>query len=129
MIEVSFTDVDKDAAEGMERAVKYVNSICDYLSGSGYKQGYRNNIAVDLSIVCYVLALNPCEVAKEAWSYRDIMDHMDDLYERCETIGEYLEGWSNYGQDIFDKMLMLDEWIANPPEEEWVKLNIEIKED
>lgn len=82
------------------RAIGMLNDLIDHVKAGAYREGSRNNIAVDLSILCYVVGLDPLEVGG---CYLD-WNKLNDLTARVEVIKDYLEFWDRY--DIFQFMLM-----------------------
>lgn len=94
------------------RATDMLNNLVDDLKNGGYREGRRNNVAVDLCILCYVLDLDPLEVGgyyiknetgAKVFSYP--VDHkIKDLEDRIDTISNYLSEWDRY--DIFQFMMM-----------------------
>ena len=118
MVVIYYDDTLKDSYSfsEVEEFVKKLNSICDVLERGMYREGYRNNIAVDLCICCYVLGLEPTEVAEMAWADSDNKD-LADLKERVDVIVEYLNWW-NRSSEIDNYMLV--SW--RKPEKEWFTL-------
>lgn len=100
----------------IQQFVEKLNAICEVINKGGYAPGTRNNIAVDLCCVCYVLGLDPMEVAVSVFPEPDDPD-LDDLEERVDVIAPYLEYW-NSGADIEQYMLCC--W--GKPGKEWFTL-------
>lgn len=101
-----------------DEAVRRLNMLCDALADNAYKPGARNNIAVDLAILCHELSLEPLEVAKMAWADATEYD-FDDLEERLDVIEEYIPSWDQYHIESY----MLGDWdCVDNPKKEWIRL-------
>lgn len=88
--------------EDIERYIDVLNGIAYRCSIGGYKQGYRNDIAVNLTVSSYMLGLSPLQVLKSFEEAGIILDEMDDEspLKRVETVLGY--------SDRFDWDYMLD---------------------
>lgn len=109
---VEIDKIDGRTNDDITRAVDMLNNLVDDLKNGGYREGRRNNIAVDLCILCYVLDLDPLEVGgyyiknetgAKVFSY-SVNRKIEDLEDRINTISDYLSGWDYY--DIFQFMMM-----------------------
>ena len=101
-----------------EEVVRKLNCLCDELAAGAYKPGARNNIAVDLAILCYELCVDPREVAEMAWENQPIQD-ADDLDDRLSTIEDYLATWDAWNIESY----MLGDWgCEDGPKKEWIRL-------
>ena len=93
-------------------AAKICNAIMDDLCHGGYKEGCRNNIAVDFTCVCHVLGIDADKLFKECMYDRYgvtpyAMGKYDDFHVRKEVIEEYCNdhwGWDLEPHGVFDKM-------------------------
>lgn len=99
----------------IEKAEKIVRGIESAVKnpGFGWREGYRNIMAVDLSCALYVLGHKDCD-SQLGWVESHLpLDAYDqaDCENRIETICEYLDGWDAEPNGVFDKMLDPDEWI------------------
>lgn len=94
--------------ENIDDAINMLNHLCDAVAHGDYREGTRNNIAVDLACLCYVLGLDPYDVAEEAWQGQSNPARRD-LKERLDVIDRYLEDWNNYG-GVLSYMLLAHEW-------------------
>lgn len=102
------------SADDPEEAVRRMSLLLDELEAGSYKPGARNNIAVDLAILCWELDLDPVtDIAKLFLDEDDI----DDLEERLEVINDYLEYWDRYNIESY----MLGDYGDNP-KKEWIVL-------
>lgn len=102
------------------RAMEILNSICDELSYGEYKQGRRNDLAVDLVCCCWVLGLNAEEIAKEAMGDHWNVKVKDDLDRRIVKIEEYCPWWDSESDGVFSKMLNEWYWDQHPSDSDWV---------
>lgn len=103
--------------EHAETVASKLNALLDEFAAGGYKQGCRNNMAVDLSILCFELDIDPMETAEYAWKHTAARQTYD-LKDRIDVIENYLKDWDAYGIEQY--MLMDDSWVD--PKEEWVVL-------
>lgn len=114
---------DQYTPENRELACRMLNNILCAISRGEYVEGYRNNMAVDLTCVAHVLHVDAMEVAQDP--FESIPDNaMDklDLKERVDTINGYVRAWDCYSRNgVFDKMRMPWEWKGEP-DVEWVLL-------
>ena len=95
--------------DDLREAAGMLNDLIDDLKNNGYRRGRRNNLAVDLSILCYVLELNPLEVGSyyimKSYENPEIAKNkIADLEGRLSTIARYLADWDNY--HIYNFMVM-----------------------
>ena len=101
------------SADDPEEAARRMSMLLDELDAGGYKPGARNNLAVDLAILCWELDLDPADIGKQFLG----ADDFDDLEERLEVINEYLGFWDQYGIEGY----MLGDYGDNP-KKEWISL-------
>lgn len=94
----------------IEKARDIINSIYSFIYAHGLKEGWRNDIAVDLSIALYILGVNePDDIIKYFENMLDIIDMNTNCcfttYEKNDFIGRlikvfgYLEGWMTTDTD------------------------------
>lgn len=93
MIEVKHEDI-VDGYD-VDEIVANMNGLLELLNdGYGYKEGVRNNIAVDLCCYCYVLGIDPIDIVKDLklsyWQRHDFKN-------RIGVIEGYLDYWHRTG--------------------------------
>jgi len=79
----------------LDMAIDHLNYVLDLINdGKGYKEGVRNNTAVDLCCCCYALGLK----------WQDIVDQINfseiqrsDFKRRAGVIEGYLDYWDEWG--------------------------------
>ena len=112
-IKVPLKEINQNYTEQQAKdAAKICNAIMDNLCHGGYKEGYRNNIAVDFTCVCHVLNIDAGKLFRECIYERYgvtpyAMVKIDDFLKRKEVINEYLNdrwGWDIEANGVFDKM-------------------------
>lgn len=99
--------VDEDSIQDY---IDILNSIAWFLEQDGYKEGWRNEIAVNLTVASYMLGLDPHDVLKELMSSNLIKDGDDDedTVKRIDIVLDYkdrfewgwmidADWWSNHG--------------------------------
>lgn len=102
--------------EHAEEVVEKINCIYSLLERGEYVEGCRNNVAVDLDILCYMIGIDPKDVAVKAWHPNWpkglTTEGYKDLLERLEVVDDYLWSWENRGGvELF--MVADGEW-SNP---------------
>lgn len=102
MIEVKKPNPNYNESE-VKEALRIVNVIAQFIKNEGYQPGCRNNTAVDLACVCYILDIEPAAVAIAAGMDPDGWN-MIDLEDRLSVINHYLSGWNNTMHGVLDKM-------------------------
>lgn len=104
---INLSDTNKDySASLVSKAVDQFNAIAEEISEGYYIPGYRNNFAVDLCCVCYVLNLEPEEIFIDlVEKYTDYGSVVEDFCGRADIIRPYLEWWNDEPNGVFDKML------------------------
>lgn len=102
-----------------EETVRKLNVLCDALAAGAYQPGARNNIAVDLSILCYELGIEPLHVFDMVLPEADHDDRLD-LIDRLSVLDSYLYVWNQYGIEGY----MLGDWegCGEEPKKEWIRL-------
>ena len=108
-------DIDLSTAK---RYTKLLNLICDDLAADRYQEGCRNNMAVDLCILCYELGLEPMPVAELAWENVEDPDK-DDLEDRINVIEDYCSWWHKMGAESY---MLMDQYNATEPKQDWITL-------
>lgn len=103
--------------EHIRAAKDVVNGICAFMKREGWKEGYRNNMAVDLSCACKVIDIDPMYPIRR---YIDNSYALRDAEQRIETIAKYADSWE---QDnvLFARMTDPTLWKMYIPNntEEW----------
>lgn len=118
VLDNQYDHLDRDTACVM------INNILDAIKRGDYRQGQRNNMAVDLTCLCHVLEIDAEETAALAFDELGGNTYFDriDLAERVETIKPYTYAWDAYGPDgVFDYLTMEWEWKGEP-DKIWIKL-------
>lgn len=103
----------------IKNAMEVVNGINQFLEDESYREGYRNNIAVDLDIALYILGLDPSD--HESLAMRDFLfDQFGffsidqaDLEDRIGIVDGYLDKWYNESTDnmILEYGCMTSKWM------------------
>lgn len=102
----------------IEETVRRFNLLCDEIANGAYKKGARNNITVDLSILCYELGLDPMAVMDSLVDWPDVHAKRD-FERRVKVIDPYLTSWDRWGIESY----MLGEYdCGETPKKEWVLL-------
>ena len=110
--------VDEDSIQDY---IDILNGIAYFLEEEGYKEGWRNEIAVNLTVASYMLGLDPHDILKELMSSNLIKDGDDDedTVKRIDVILDYkdrfewgwmidAEWWCTHGApDIIEDMYTL----------------------
>jgi hypothetical protein len=91
--------VDEDS---VDEYVDMLNGIVRWCREGGWTQGYRNTVAVDLTVGCVMLGLDPMEVLDKL-VYADVIRSGEDDEDTATRIERVL----NY-QALFDWEWMID---------------------
>jgi len=83
--------------------VDMLNGIVQWCRGGGWTHGYRNTVAVDLTVGCVMLGLDPLEVLDKL-VYADVIRSGEDDEDTAERIKKVMDY-----QALFDW-----EWMINP---------------
>lgn len=93
------------------RAMNLANGIVNNVSKGMYKEGYRNNIAVDFACACKMLGVDPCTYGLDELKPWLNNDEVNDLIDRLDVIEAYLNFWMS--NRIWN--YVLDESVWNNP--------------
>lgn len=114
----SAIDVEKWSDEQVEQAVHMLDGVLHELRNGGYITGFRNTMAVDLGILCYVLRVSSRRLIAGA---RDMgwlsCNQWSDLCDRLDVIDEYACD-SRWGDKAMQKMIDPDHWCDNHTDED-----------
>lgn len=106
----------KFTADDVDKAKRMLTTIINRIRIGGYVEGFRNDIAVDISICCYVLDVDPTDLTGEMKRLFELFlsDDEWDLDERLNVIDDYLKDWALLhnvdGHSIFDYCNLMDYW-------------------
>lgn len=76
-----------------------LDDIKKFIEEHGWREGYRNDLAVDISCYCYVLGFDVRDYLKnEIYDYMKPSD-VDDYIERTDLINKYLDHWDERGTE------------------------------
>lgn len=95
------------STQQIEMANKVKDGIIKFIKENGWKEGYRNNMAVDMCCACQILDEDPNMIFRNAIKAKH---SYDDAFDRVVIIEPYAEQWDLDGE-IEEKMLMPDTWI------------------
>lgn len=103
------------SCEQIENAKKICNGIKAAVSnpGFGWREGWRNTMAVDLSCALWVLNHRDYE-EQSKWITENLelsASDWDDCTDRLIIIEKYLDNWDSNPHGVFDKMIDPGEWI------------------
>ena len=110
IIDVSIDEVLCDEAD-VQGYVDVLNGIAwDCHSNHGYSQGFRNTVAVDLTVASYMLGFDPLRVLEELQKAGIIKDSNDDFGEspehRVSVVSDYCDRFD------WDYMIDPDMYVA-----------------
>lgn len=90
-------------------AVNIINGIVQFVLTNGWKQGYRNDMAVNLCICCKILGVNPSTMFTSRIFILDGVNPSDrqDFERRARVISKYIDGWMH---SPFDYVLDIGTW-------------------
>lgn len=98
-----------DDESKLEEAKKVLIGIADSVNDGWYRLGYRNNTAVDLSIACYLLGIDPNVAIDEL---RLSSDEYMNLRSRVYTVSLYIQQWAQ-DNDIWSYSTMgIHHWLS-----------------
>lgn len=109
IVEVEGTKARCDV-DSIDDYVALLNGVaydCQYLSG--YTEGNRNTIAVNLTVGCHMLGLDPLGVLETFESNSLISEYLDDEFpaKRIKTVLDYADRFS------WEWMIDADEFASN----------------
>lgn len=107
MIEIKKSHINTDYFDksDIEQAADMFNGIMYELIYEGkYRRGARNNYAVDLGIVCYILSINHAELIAQLYA-RDVFPHASEnkyeIIDRLDVVWRYCDKqWQEYAMDF-----------------------------
>lgn len=105
-----YTSDQVEQAKQIRRGIEIATSN----EGFGWREGYRNTMAVDLACALWILGYKDYE-SQSDWVEAELsLDTYDfnDCVDRLYVISGYLPKWDGCTNGVFDKMLDPDEWIS-----------------
>lgn len=96
MIDAATPDESIYDVEEIEQARKVLDNILYAIVNDGaYKEGNRNNIAVDMTIACEVLGVDASDVMNELVENGTVLYYEDDgnAVARVEKVMQYIPEW------------------------------------
>ncbi len=83
----------------VDEAIEVANGILVFIDKNGWMEGFRNNMAVDLSIACHYIGYDPVLLIDETMgkSFEDItLSDDEDAEKRLTKVKWYLDyGWKH----------------------------------
>lgn len=107
-VDVNLNDIEDFTGAEIRDAAKVLNGIVEFVRVNGWKEGFRNNMSVDLTIACFMLKLEPEEFFNHVLLDLTDAPSARDFYYRLGTIEDYLDSWS---YDPMYYMTNKDLWI------------------